>query len=182
MGLDKYSHQGWEWGGRTVLLDTSQLPRDRGSIWGAGGGLPRGGPWGPLSTFQRPQPPGPAARALGPGERLREKQARGGRSAGGGGPETGRAPGPGGSPGRTAPGRDQGRAGRRRRQDARRRFPPKQVRPGPRLFPELKEGVYFVSFFKPPHGPGGFRGAGPAGYSLRCVSEGSALGAASPPR
>ena len=32
--------------------------------------------------------------------------------------------------------------------------PPKLVRSSPRLFPKLKEGVYFVSFFKPLHHPG----------------------------
>ncbi|XP_048971031.1 basic proline-rich protein-like [Canis lupus dingo] len=82
-------------GGGPVLLDTSQLPRDRGSIWSESAGRPRGGPWGPPGTFLRARPPRRSRRRLG----ARTGQARDGWR----GRDRGTRPGPGGL--RRGPGR-----------------------------------------------------------------------------
>lgn len=126
-------------------------------------GLQRGGPWGPPEHI-------PARTAAPP---LRVGSRPGAAATGETGPEEAGAPDVAGSEQRThlSPGEltrahsvqararvallGDAHACQGAPQDVRIRFPPKLVRSSPSPFPELEEGVYFVSFFKPLHHPGG---------------------------
>lgn len=160
--------------GETVLLDTSQLPRDRAASGTQSAGLPRGGPSGPpehiptrTTALPRPAGPPPRAAAAGITGRLGSMRARGGGS------RTRHAP----RPWRTKPHTQRAGPGwssallgtqslPRRTPGRPHSLPPKLLCSSPRLFPELKERVYFVSFCKPLQRLRGLRAAGLASSSL----------------
>lgn len=139
-----------------MLLDTSQLPRDRAASGTQSAGLPRGGPWGPpehiptrTAALPRPAGPPPRAAAAGTTGRLGSMRARGGGS------RTGHAP----KPWRTTRGTQRaglgwGSAGLETQTLPRRTpgrphsLPPKTIVLQPAPFPRTEgEGVFRLLFF-----------------------------------